>query len=384
MKRVNRSGYIPLIVLLVWVLVLSSSCITLLPPTQSPTIPIPVPTPKTTPGPQYTNSADANFTIPLGQSQAMTLPGIADVVAKVKPSVVAINTKVTDIDIFNRPFTQEGAGSGWIIREDGIIVTNNHVVEDAEEITVTLDDGRTFPVDVSTIAADRITDLAIIRIDARNLPVVAMGDSRKLRLGDWVVAIGNSLNLGVTPSAGIIRTLKATVPASVGETLYDLLGITAPINPGNSGGPLVNMAGEVVGITSIKISEAGVEGMGYAISSYTAKPIIEALIQKGFVVRPYLGVTLTTVNQFVVSRDNLAVSKGVLVIKVAPGSPADKAGLKAGDVITKFESKDVVTVDELLNALHLSQIGQKVAITYWRGKAPFTASATLIESPPPG
>ncbi len=383
MKTLNRSGYIPLIILLAAVLVLSSSCITLLPPTQTPPVSPPVPTPKTAPGPQYANPADANFTIPLGQGQAMALPNIADVVAMVKPSVVAINIKVTDIDRFNRPFTQEGAGSGWIIRDDGIIVTNNHVVEDAQEITVTLDDGRTFPVDVSKIAADRITDLAVIRIDAKNLPAVAMGDSRKLRLGDWVVAIGNSLNLGVTPSAGIVRTLKATVPASAGETLYDLLGITAPINPGNSGGPLVNMAGEVVGITSIKISESGVEGMGYAISSYTAKPIIEALMQKGFVVRPYLGVTLSTVNQFVVSRYNLAVSKGALVVEVASGSPADKAGLKAGDVITKFESKDIVTVDELLSALHLSQVGQQAAITYWRGKGTFTTSATLIESPPP-
>lgn len=383
MKTINRSGYITLFILLASVLVLSSSCITMLPSLQTSPVSPPVPTPKTTPGPQYANPADANFTIPLGQSQSMALPNIADVVARVKPSVVAINTKVTDIDRFNRPFTQEGAGSGWIIREDGIIVTNNHVVEDAQEITVTLDDGRTFPVDVSKIAADRITDLAVIRIDAKNLPAVAMGDSRKLRLGDWVVAIGNSLNLGVTPSAGIVRTLKATVPASAGETLYDLLGITAPINPGNSGGPLVNMAGEVVGITSIKISESGVEGMGYAISSYTAKPIIEALMQKGFVVRPYLGVTLSTVSQFVMSRYNLAVSKGAFVVEVAPGSPADKAGLKAGDVITKFESKDIVTVDELLSALHLSQIGQQAAITYWRGKGTFTTSATLIESPPP-
>lgn len=380
MKRINWSGSV-LPNILVLVLVLSSGCIQLLPqPAASPS-PSPQTAHNTTP---YTTPADVGFTIPLGQSQAIQLPSIADVVAKVKPSVVAINTKYTDFDFRNRPFTQEGAGSGWIIREDGIIVTNNHVVQDAEEMTVTLDDGRTFPVDMSKIATDQLTDLAIIRIDAKNLAAVAMGDSQKLRLGDWVVAIGNSLNLGVTPSAGIVRTLKATAPVSAGETLYDLLGITAPINPGNSGGPLVNMAGEVIGITSAKISEAGVEAMGYAISSYSAKQIIEALIQKGFVIRPYLGlVSLYTVDQFVVARYNLAVSKGALVISVATGSPAEIAGLKAGDVITKFEDKDVTNVDELLSALHLSQIRQKVAITYWRGKATFTTSAALIESPPP-
>ena len=385
MRRIVWIG-LTLPVFLIVTQLLSAGCVQLLPaaPTQPPSSP-PVQTgPNTTPATQNISPADAGFTIPLGQSQAAPLPSIADVVAKVKPSVVAINTKFTDFDIFNRPFTQEGAGSGWIIREDGVIVTNNHVVEDTEEITVTLDDGRTFPVDMRKIATDQLTDLAIIRIDATGLPAAAVGDSRKLRLGDWVVAIGNSLNLGVTPSAGIVRTLKATVPASFGETLYDLLGVTAPINPGNSGGPLVNMAGEVIGITSAKISEAGVAGMGYAISSYSAKPIIEALIQKGFVVRPYLGlVNLYTVNQFAVARYNLAVSKGVLTISVAPGSPAEKAGLKAGDVITKFEGKDITNVNELLSALHSSQIGQKVAITYWRGRATFMTSATLIESPPP-
>lgn len=386
MKRLNWSHSVPPIILVI-TLLLSSGCVQLLPgaPTQptpgSPTIQT---SPNTTPATQNISPADAGFTIPLGQGQTTPLPSIADVVARVKPSVVAINTKFTSFDIFNRPFTEEGAGSGWIIREDGVIVTNNHVVEDAEEITITLDDGRTFPVDMGKIATDELTDLAIIRIDTRNLPAAAVGDSRKLRLGDWVVAIGNSLNLGVTPSAGIVRTLKATVPVSPGETLYDLLGTTAPINPGNSGGPLVNMAGEVIGITSAKISEAGVEGMGYAISSYSAKPIIEALIQKGFVVRPYLGlVSLYTVDQFAVARYNLAVDKGILIIAVAPGSPGEKAGLKARDVIVKFKDKDVTNVDEFLSALHSSQLGQEVTITYWRGRGSFTTSATLIESPPP-
>lgn len=316
-------------------------------------------------------------------SQAPPLPSIADVVAKVKPSVVAINISIPGYDPFTGSSTKTGAGSGWIIRKDGIIVTNNHVLESAESIAVTLDDGRAFQVDLQTVATDPLTDLAILKIDAKNLLAVAVGDSRQLRLGDWVVAIGNSLDLGVSPSAGIVRSLRASVPVSAGQTLYNLIGTTAPINPGNSGGPLVNMAGEVVGITSAKISASGVEGMGYAISSQDAMPIIQQLIDAGYVVRPYLGVTLYTVDQFVVFRYRLAVDKGAFLVSVAAGSPADRAGLKANDVITKFDNQEITDVNQLLTALHSAQVGQKVAITFWRGKIEQTISATLIKSPPP-
>ncbi len=319
----------------------------------------------------------------ISTNQAPALPSIADVVAKVKPSVVAINTSVPGYDPYTGSSTQTGAGSGWIIREDGIIVTNNHVLENADTITVTLDDGRAFQVDLKTVATDPLTDLAILRIDAKNLPAVAVGDSRQLRLGDWVVAIGNSLDLGVSPSAGIIRSLRASVPVSAGQTLYNLIGTTAPINPGNSGGPLVNMAGEVVGITSAKISASGVEGMGYAISSQDAMPIIQQLIDTGYVVRPYLGVTLYAVDQFVVFRYRLAVDKGAFVVNVAAGSPADEAGLKDNDVITRFGNQEITNADELLTALHSAKVGQKVAITFWRGKTEQITSATLIKSPPP-
>ncbi|MBI2851498.1 MAG: trypsin-like peptidase domain-containing protein [Chloroflexi bacterium] len=371
--------------LLVLTLVLGSACIQLLPqaPAQSPQ-----PSPPVQPVAQSPAAApnvtpiQPGFIIPIDR-QTEPLPTIADVVAIVKPSVVAINTEITMLDVFNRPFTQEGAGSGWIISEDGIIVTNNHVLEGARAITVTLDDGRTFAADPQPIATDVLTDLAVIRINASNLPAITMGDSQILRLGDWVVAIGNSLNLGVTPSEGIVRTLKATVPVSAGQTLYDLIGTTAAINPGNSGGPLVNMAGEVVGITSAKISAAGVEGMGYAISSFTAKPVIESLIQRGFVLRPYLGISMRTVDQFVVLSANLAVSRGALIVSVASGSPADRAGVRAGDVITRFNGKDVNNVDELLRALHTSGIGQDVTMTVWRGRTESSFTVTLAESPAP-
>lgn len=319
----------------------------------------------------------------ISTSQSPPLPSIADVVAMVKPSVAAINISVPGYDPYTGSSTQTGAGSGWIIREDGIIVTNNHVLENADSITVTLDDGRAFLVDLKTVATDPLTDLAILKIDAKNLPAVAVGDSRQLRLGDWVVAIGNSLDLGVSPSAGIVRSLRASVPVSAGQTLYNLIGTTAPINPGNSGGPLLNMAGEVVGITSAKISASGVEGMGYAISSQDAMPIIQQLIDTGYVVRPYLGVTLYDVDQFVVFRYRLAVDKGAFLISVAEGSPADAAGLKDNDVITRFDNQEITDVNQLLNALHSAQVGQTVSITFWRGKTEQITSATLIKSPPP-
>lgn len=330
-----------------------------------------------------TTPIDSAWSVSLTESQAPILPSIADVVAKVKPSVVAINTEVATSDILNRPSIQEGAGSGWIIREDGIIVTNNHVVEGAESISVTLNDGRTFPVDIDTIATDPLTDLAVLKIDAENLPAVAIGDSLKLRVGDWVVAIGNSLGLGITAKEGIISRVDVSMTVASEQTLYNLLETSAAINPGNSGGPLVNMAGEVIGITSAKIAATGVEGMGYAISSQEAAPIIQQLINTGYVVRPWLGVSLYTVDQFVVQRYGLAVDKGSFVVYVASGSPADRAGLKPSDVITSLNGEAIADTQELIRAIHSSEIGQQVKITFWRDETRNTTYATLTESPPP-
>jgi len=311
------------------------------------------------------------------------LPGIADVVAKVKPSVVAINTEVITYDFFNRPSTQEGAGSGWIISENGYVVTNNHVIEGAESITVILDDGRIFSVDINTVATDPLTDLAILKIDTENLPAVSVGDSNELRVGDWVVAIGNALGERISATNGIVSALEVSLSVSSGQTLYDLVQTDAAINPGNSGGPLVNMAGEVVGITSIKIATVGVEGMGYAISINTALPIIDDLVTMGYVIRPWLGVVLYTVDEGIATRFGLAVNQGSLVTEVAPNSPADKAGLEPGDVIVSFKDKEITNTDDLIQAIRATQIGQMIKITYWRDDTKSTTYATLIESPPP-
>ena len=317
---------------------------------------------------------------PTPSEQDQPLPDFISVVSKVKPSVVAINTKTVTY-FFNQPFTQEGAGSGWIIDNKGYIVTNNHVVEGAQSITVTLDDGRTFPATI--VGTDFLTDLAVVKINAANLIEASGGDSAELMLGEWVLAIGNSLGLGVTPSEGIVRSLGASVTISPGQTLHDLIGTSAAINPGNSGGPLVNMRGEVVGITSVKISMVGVEAMGWAISINSAMPIITELINAGHVTRPYLGVSYSDVNPYLVWQNNLAIQEGIFVAEIIPGYPAEEAGLEAGDVIIGFNGEEIANTGDFIQALTPCQIGQKVEIVYWRGNNKITTYATLTESPPP-
>lgn len=363
MKRVNIK-YLVISATLILAISLSSGCvlpnIDISPPPSSP--------------PTLTDSPiDPDWTSPFVESNALVLPSIADVVAEVKPSVVAINTEVITYDFFNQPFIQEGAGSGWIVDKNGIIITNNHVVAGAESITVTLADGRTFPVDRNAVFTDSLTDLAVLKIDAENLPSAKVGDSDKLRVGYWLVAIGNPLGLGISAKEGIVSRLGVSIAVSSGQTLYDLVETSAAINPGNSGGPLVNMQGEVIGITSIKIAITGVEGMGYAISINVAMPIIEELVTTGYVIRPYLGVGL-----------HPTYDEGALVTRVAPGSPADKeAGLEAGDIIVRMNGEEISTAQELIQAVHSYQIGQLVEITYWRGETKYTTYATLIESPSP-
>ncbi len=372
MSRV-RIKYAIACFILVLSLLLGMGC-ELLPDVDITPSPSPAPTPTVTPTP-----INPDWTLPPTENSAPVLPSIADVVALVKPSVVAINTEVVTYDILNRPQTQERAGSGWIIDESGLIVTNNHVVAGAENVTVTLADGRTFPAE--SIRTDSLSDLAIVEINARNLPAAKIGDSSQLRVGDWLVAIGNALGLGISAKEGIVSRVGVSISVS-GQTLGDLIETSAAINPGNSGGPLVNMKGEVIGITSVKIATVEVEGIGYAISTETAMPIIEELIRTGYIIRPWLGVVLRSVDEFVVFQYDLAVDKGAFIIEVASGSPADKAGIEPEDVIVGLGGQEIATADDLVKAIHSSQIGQEIEITFWRGETKNTTSVVLVESPP--
>jgi serine protease Do len=311
------------------------------------------------------------------------LPSIADVVEQVFPSVVAITTETATLDFFNRPRTQEGAGSGWIIDSDGIIVTNNHVVENAEKVTVELSDGRTFQAGPDDVFRDPVADLAIVKINARNLPAANLGNSKSLRVGEWVIAIGNALGEGISAKEGTVSRLNVSLTVDQGQTLFDLVETSAAINPGNSGGPLVNMAGEVIGINSIKIATVSIEGIGYAISTQTAVPIIEELINRGYVVRPWLGIAPVTVDQSIAVANGLSVDKGVVIAYILAGGPADKAGLRELDVITHFNGEEVVAAEDLVQAIRSAKAGDTVTITFVRGDETMTTTAVLENSPPP-
>jgi serine protease Do len=323
--------------------------------------------------------ADGETILLAEEGPAQSLPSIADVVARVKPSVVAISTEIVGYDIFNRAVTQEAEGSGWIVSEDGLVVTNNHVVEGARTVTVTLDDGSTY--EAEDVYTDPLTDLALIRIPANGLPVVAIGDSSALQVGDTVVAIGNSLGMGISATAGIASAIGVSLEESPGQTLVDLIQTDAAINPGNSGGPLVNMAGQVIGINSIKIATVGVEGMGYAISINEALPIIQDLADSGRVIRPWMGIGVYTVNAAIAQRYGLAVDTGVLVTGVVNGSPAAQAQLKAGDVIVSLGGADTSDAQSFTDAILSHEIGETVEVVYWRGDSKETTTVTLGETP---
>jgi serine protease Do len=377
MKRI-KTKYLVISLILILSLMLGTGCA--VPYIEVQPAPTPSPSPASAPAPPPAPINPA-WTPPSSENQAPLLPSIADVVAAVKPAVVVITTEVVTFDFFNRPLTQEGAGSGWILDANGIVVTNNHVVEGANSITVTMDDGRTFSVDTKSVFTDRLNDLAILKIDAQNLPTLKIGESSKLRVGDWVVAIGNALGQGVRATEGIVSRQNVSIPVGPGQTLDNLVETSAAINPGNSGGPLVNMAGEVIGITSVKLVDVQIEGVGYAISTETAIPIIEELVTNGYVVRPWLGVVLYTVDEFAVTRYELAVDEGVLITQVGPGSPADKAGLAPGDVITSFAGQKIATAEDMIQAIRAAEIGKPVEIIFWRGNTENATKATLAERP---
>lgn len=305
-------------------------------------------------------------TPPATDGSSLVPPSFVDVVEKVRPSVVVIETETSE-------------GSGWIIDSDGIVVTNNHVVEDAESIFVTLDDGRTFPAD--SVSADPLTDIAIVRINARNLPAADISDFNNSKVGQPVAAIGNSLGQGISLKGGWVSRLNTSVIVD-GQWLFGLIETDAAINAGNSGGPLVNMNGEVIGITSVKLVGVEVEGIGYAISIETALPVIEDLITQGFVIHPYLGVGgLHTVDAAIIAFFDLSIDRGVLLTSVAPGQPADAAGLEPEDVIVAIDDEEITSIEQLVGAIRSREVGQQIEITYWRGNTQIVTNATLVARP---
>jgi len=263
-----------------------------------------------------------------------------------------------------RQFRQQGLGSGVIVSADGYVLTSNHVVAGAEEITVRLADDREF--DAKVIGNDPPTDIALIKIEAAGLPVAALGDSDKMEVGDWVLAVGAPLGLQKTVTAGII---SATGRANVGIADYeDFIQTDAAINPGNSGGPLVNLRGEVIGInTAIASRSGGYMGIGFAVPSNMARDVMNRLREKGEVVRGWLGVSIQNLSKELAASMGLASAEGALVSEVFAGGPAGKAGVKAGDVIMEYNGKPVKDVTELRTAVAWTEPGKKVDMVVLRG-----------------
>ncbi len=310
-----------------------------------------------------------------------TLPSITEVVEAVMPAVVSVVVGTVSYNIFLQPVPTEQAGSGVIIDDRGYIITNNHVVEGAESIAVTLPDRRTF--DAALVGTDPLTDLALIKIEGDSLPTAVFGNSSEVRGGDWVVAIGNALALkgGPTVTVGVISALGRTIEVESGWPLYDVIQTDAAINPGNSGGPLINLQGEVVGINTAKISAIEISGVGFAVSADTARPVVTELIAKGYVSRPYLGISLVTVTPAIARSYDLATEVGAMVYRVVTGTPAEQAGLQAYDVITRINGEGVTTADDVVLAIRAHEIGDTIEITYLRGSREITTSAKLVERP---
>jgi serine protease Do len=262
-----------------------------------------------------------------------------------------------------RGFEQQGLGTGVIISDDGYVLTNNHVVENADEVTVTLSDKRRLTAEV--IGTDRATDIAVLRIKANGLLPAKLGDSSNLEVGEWALAIGSPFGLDQTVTAGII---SAVGRANMGITDYeDFIQTDAAINPGNSGGPLVNLKGEVIGInTAIASRTGGYQGIGFSIPSNMARQVMESIVESGTVTRGYLGAMIQDLNADLAQSFGFDSSEGVLIGDVVEGGPAEQAGLQSGDIVTRFNGRVVERAAELRNAVASTPPETAAAVEFFR------------------
>jgi S1-C subfamily serine protease len=261
---------------------------------------------------------------------------------------------------------ERGTGSGFIINKDGDIITNAHVVSGADKVTVILKDGR--QIEGKVLGSDELTDVAVIQVKADNLPTVSLGSSQSLQTGDWAIAIGNPLGLDNTVTAGIISAIGRKSGQIGVDKRVSFIQTDAAINPGNSGGPLLNQNGEVIGVNTAIIQ--GAQGLGFAIPIETAQRIAKQLIENGKVSRAYLGVQMVTIDANVkaeVNKDTdfcskISDDKGVLITKVVENSPAAKSGAKCGDVIVKFDNKEILTADQVTQLVEDRSVGDKIIV----------------------
>ncbi|MGN6811409.1 MAG: S1C family serine protease [Thermomicrobiales bacterium] len=339
---------------------------------------------------------------PAGAAPPAALPDVAGVAQKVRPATVLILNIVQGRSAGGSQIANpggqpgdvpQGAGTGFIIDASGVIVTNNHVVEGAQKLSVVLPDGQRFD-NAQLLGADPQTDLAVIKVpgEGKNLPTVPLGSSSQLQVGEWVVAIGNALALkgGPTVTAGVVSATRrdehepGETRGSTGPIMHELIQTDAANNPGNSGGPLVNMKGEVVGINTLGASDA--QGIGFAISIDSAKPVIDALRQGQQVAgrgtgQAYLGIQSLTVTPSIAAANGLSRNDGVVVVNVITGTPAQKAGLQQGDIIIGLDNTAIADQNDLQNALQQHKPGDTVTLKIDRNGTQTTVQITLGDRP---
>jgi serine protease Do len=290
-------------------------------------------------------------------------------------------------DVPQREYKQMGLGSGTIIDTEGYILTNEHVIAGADKITVTLSDGRKFRAEIK--GKDSRSDLAVIKIDARNLPVARLGDSNDLRIGDWVVAIGNPFgfileNPEPTVTAGVVSALNRSLGRSLsrGRDYSDLIQTDAAINPGNSGGPLVNLRGEVVGLNvAIFTTSGGYQGIGFAIPVNNAKRIISRLISGEKILYGWLGVSVQDLTSDLAHHFGLDNTNGALVVSVLEDGPAQKAGITEGDVIIKFGDEEIDSVRRLISVVSKTEVGRAVKVIILRDNKKKVLNVKVAQRP---
>jgi len=322
---------------------------------------------------------------------------IADIVKKAGPAVVQISVekKTTGFNsdpFFNDPFfrnffgatpqprrerTETGLGSGFIISNDGYILTNEHVISGADKITVTVqDEKKDYPA--SLIGADYDLDLALLKIQVnQELPSLKLGDSEKIEVGNWVIAIGNPYGFDHTVTVGVISAKERPVPVE-GRYYKNLLQTDAAINPGNSGGPLLNLQGDVVGINT---AVAQAQGIGFAIPTSTVHSVLNDLKQNGKVIRPWLGIQMHDITPDIAEYFALESTEGVMVVGVVPGSPAQRAGLRQGDIILQLDKVPVKDADTLAERIKEAEVGQKIELTVNREHASVFITVEVGEKP---
>lgn len=319
-----------------------------------------------------TGAAVVNTPYPsLLEGNAGTVVGVAQ---KVGPSVVKVTSYGTARSWYGRGAAEValGSGSGFIIDARGYVVTNQHVIDRATRVEVTLADQESVSADI--VGQDSVMDIAVLKVNKSGLSPVTLGDSDKLQVGELAIVIGNPLGLDHTVTVGVISALNRSIE-DLGELNYKVIQTDASINLGNSGGPLVNGAGQVVGITSAKVQATGVEGLGFAIPINTAKSIINELLQKGKIVRPWLGVSVAEPQgalQYGVQLDH-----GLLIVQVISGGPAAKAGVRDKDILLSVDGQNVDTFTKLQAVLAQHRAGDSVKVVVLRGNTQLTIQVTL-------